>query len=144
MELVWSKKMSVGNESIDLEHKLILDLVNEIEIVIRMKDSALFIRAIEKLEKITFRHFQNEENIAHAINYPFKEHHIEHQYILGEFQSIKNELAKNQSRWSESIAEHYYMFLSTWAVDHVIEDDMKMKPFLEACPYDFKPGDLER
>jgi hemerythrin len=52
-------------------------------------------------------------------------------------------LADSQGRWSESVAEHYYMFLSTWAIDHVIEDDMKMKPLLETYPYDFKPDNLK-
>jgi len=137
--LTWSNKMSVGNESIDSEHKKILDLVNEVELVIRTKDSVLFSQALRLLEETTRLHFDNEEKIAHAIHHPFVDHNLEHKYILGEFQIIKDELANLQGRWSESVAEHYYMFLSTWAVEHVMEDDMKMKPLLEKFPYDFKP-----
>jgi hemerythrin len=143
MELTWSKQMSVGNESIDSEHKRILDLVNEVDHVIKTKDSALFSQALNLLEATTRKHFENEEKIAQAIHFPFDEHDMEHQYILGEFQVIKEKLAASQVRWSESVAEHYYMFLSTWAIDHVMEDDMKMKPLLETYPYDFKPDNLQ-
>lgn len=143
MELTWSKQMSVGNEIIDSEHKKILDLVNAVDRVIRTKDSALFSQALNLLEETTRSHFENEEKIAQAIHFPFDEHNLEHQYILGEFQVIKEKLAASQARWSESVAEHYYMFLSTWAIDHVMEDDMKMKPLLETYPYDFKPADLQ-
>jgi len=143
MELAWSKKMSIGNETIDTEHKKILDLVNEVESVIKTKDCALFMQALDMLEKATRRHFEHEEMIARAIDFPFEEHDMEHQYILGEFQALKEKLADSQGSWSESVAEHYYMFLSTWALDHVMEDDMKMKPMLEAYPYDFKPDNLQ-
>jgi hemerythrin len=143
MALTWSKKMSVGNETIDSEHKMILDLVNEVDSVIKSKDCALYTRALNMLEEATRRHFKNEEKIAQAIHFPFFEHDLEHQYILGEFQTLKEKLAENQGRWSESVAEHYYMFLSTWAIDHVMEDDMKMKPLLETYPYDFMPDDME-
>jgi hemerythrin len=139
MGLTWSKKMSVGNEAIDSEHKKILDLVNEVESVIRAKDSALFSHALNLLEETTRSHFENEEKLAQAIHFSFDEHNLEHQYILDEFQAVKALLAANQSRWSESVAEHYFMFLSTWAIDHIMEDDMKMKPLLETYPYDFKP-----
>jgi len=143
MDLAWSKKMSVGNETIDSEHKKILDLVNEVERIIRSKDSALFARALDVLEKATRKHFEHEEKIALAIDFPFEEHNLEHEYILGEFQVLKGKFAEIQGGWSESVAEHYYMFLSTWAIDHVMEDDMKMKPFLENYPYDYKPEELQ-
>lgn len=143
MELAWSKKMSVGNEIIDSEHKKIVDLVNQVESVIKLKDSAIFARVLKQLEAATRVHFKHEEKIAQAISFPFEEHIQEHEYILGEFEVLKEKLAGIQGGWSESVAEHYYMFLSTWAIDHVMEDDMKMKPFLEAYPYDFKPEEFQ-
>jgi hemerythrin len=143
MALTWTKKMSVGNETIDSEHKKILDLVNEVDSVIKTKDCVVFTRALDMLEEAARRHFEHEEKIARGIGFPFEEHDLEHRYILGEFQALKDRLAENQGMWSESVAEHYYMFLSTWALDHVLEDDMKMKPLLEAYPYDFKPDDWE-
>jgi hemerythrin len=143
MGLTWSKRMSIGNETIDSEHKLILDLVNGVDSAIRTRDEALIGQALDVLEEATRAHFENEERIALAINFPFDEHNLEHRYILDELQVIKQKIADNQGEWSESVAEYCYMFLSTWATEHIMQDDMKMKPLLEAYPYDYKPDDLE-
>ena len=142
MELTWSKRMSIGNGMIDSEHKMILGLVNEVDNAIRTKDVVLFGRALDVLEAATRSHFEHEEKIAQAIGFPFDEHSLEHQYILDEFKDIKQRLADDQEGWSESAAEYCYMFLSNWAIDHVMEDDMKMKPLLETYPYDYKPDDF--
>ena len=47
MELTWSKRMSIGNEMMDSEHKSILKLVNEVDNAIRTKDIALLGRTLE-------------------------------------------------------------------------------------------------
>jgi len=142
MVLEWTKKMSVGNETIDTEHKLILALVNEVDSAIRTKDDALIGQALNVLEEATRSHFDNEERIAMAINFPFDEHNLEHRYILDELQAIKEKIDDNQGGWSESVAEYYFMFLSAWATEHIMEDDMKMKSLLETYPYDYMPDGL--
>jgi hemerythrin len=139
MVLEWTKKMSVGNETIDSEHKLILDLVNEVDSAIRTKDDAIIVQSLNMLEKATRAHFENEERIALAIDFPFDEHKLEHRYILDELQAVKEKIDGNQGEWSESVAEYYFMFLSTWATEHIMEDDMKMKSLLETHPYDYMP-----
>jgi hemerythrin-like metal-binding protein len=142
MELTWSKQMSVGNETLDSEHKKILDLVREVERAIRARDGERLSQAFSKFEEAIRIHFGNEAKIAQAIDYLFDNHNLEHQYILKEIRLIKEEFVAKQGRWSESVAEHYYQFLSRWATEHINEDDMKMKAVLETYPYDFKPANL--
>jgi len=142
MELYWTKRMSVGNETMDSEHIRILELVNAVDGAIRNRDETAFARALERLEETARIHFGNEEKIAQAIGFPFEEHNLEHAYILDQFSEIKAQLAAHRGAWSESMAEYYYEFLSTWAVDHVLEDDMQMKILLETYPYDFRPKGL--
>lgn len=143
MELTWSKRLSVGNEMLDSEHKKILNLVNEVDCAIRVKDGARFAETLKRLENAARMHFGNEARFAQAINYSFELHHLEHQYILEEMRLVEEELAAYQGSWSESIAEHYFQFLSTWAIDHIEQDDMKMKALLQTYPYDFKTDGLE-
>jgi hemerythrin len=142
MDLVWSNRLSVGNDMIDKEHKQLVQLVNALDYQIRQKDPALFLEALTTLEDVTRTHFNHEETLARSIRFPFKEHHLEHKYVLDEFHNFKTRLTEIQCHWSESMAEHFYLFLCTWAIEHIVEDDMKMKPFLEAFPYDFVPDDL--
>jgi len=73
-----------------------------------------------------------------AINHPFDEHELEHQYVLGELKVMRDELLPHGGHWSESVAEYYYSFLSEWVIQHISEDDMQMK----AYPYDFIPPDM--
>ena len=140
MEFTWTRLMSVGNESIDLEHKALLNMMKDVERAIRIRDARAFSQAIKLFEESVRAHFKNEAVIAHAINYSFETHQAEHQYVLNELQAMRIELASLGGRWSESAAEHYYGFLSTWATGHIAEDDMRMKQILETYPYDFKPS----
>jgi hemerythrin len=139
MEPVWTVLMSVGNASIDSEHKTLLKMVNDIEKAIIRRDSAALLKTFELFEAAVKDHFRNEANIARAINFPFDQHLLEHQYVLNELETMKDELVSSGGRWSESAVEHYYGFLSRWATMHIDEDDMRMKEILDTLPYDFKP-----
>jgi hemerythrin len=139
MESAWTNLMSVGNKSIDAEHKLLLNMVHDIEGAIVKRDSAGLLKAFKLFEDAVGSHFRNEAGIAKAINFPFEEHILEHQYVLNELKAMRDELVSNAGRWSESAVEHYYGFLSKWATLHIDEDDMRMKAILDTLPYDFKP-----
>lgn len=136
---IWTRQMSVGNESIDSEHKVLLNMLHGIERAIKTRDFAAFSQAFQLFEEAVHTHFRNEARIAHAINYPFEEHKLEHQYVLNELQIMRDELVSNEGRWSESAVEHYYGFLSEWTTMHIGEDDMRMKEILDTYPYNFKP-----
>jgi hemerythrin len=144
MILAWTGVMSVGNESIDSEHKVLLNMLNDIERTIRVKDSAALLQAFKRFDDAVHIHFRNEASIAHAIDYPFEAHTREHMYVLNELQTMRDELTSNEGRWSESAAEHYYVFLSEWTTMHIGEDDMRMKEILETYPYDFKPPETPK
>ncbi len=139
MKLAWTSLMSVGNESIDTEHQALLNMVNDIEHSIGTRNWAALLHSFKLFEESVRIHFRNEARIAQAIKHPFEEHLIEHQYVLGELQTMRNELISNEGRWSESAVEHYYGFLSEWTTMHIGEDDMRMKTILDTYPYDFKP-----
>ena len=139
MSWVWSNNMSVGNESIDSEHKSLFIMLKGIDDTIKSKDSDTLLQALQMFAESTRKHFDNEENIAWAINFPFEEHKQEHEYVLNEMQVMWDELASREGRWSESVIEHYYEFLNEWTVAHIRGDDMQMKEALKDYPYDFTP-----
>ena len=136
----WTEELSIGNESIDTEHKNLIVMVNGIEAMIKARDSFALPQAFEQLEHYLCAHFVGEENIARAIKFPFAKNKQEHKYVLKEFQHMKTELVAKDGIWSDAAAEHYSNFPSNWITDHVINEDMLMKPALKDYPYDFKPG----
>jgi len=135
----WTDELSVGNATIDTEHKDLIVMVNGIEAMIKARDSFALPQAFEQLEHYLCIHFADEEDIARAIEFPFAKNKQEHKYVLKEFQHMKNELVAKNGIWSDGAAEHYSNFLSNWITDHVINEDMLMKPALKNYPYDFKP-----
>jgi hemerythrin-like metal-binding protein len=119
-------------------------MVNDIESAIRRRDSADLLQAFKVFEDFVHIHFGNEARIAEAIDYPFEEHKLEHQYVLNELQIMRDELLSSKGRWSESAVENYYGFLSEWTTVHIGEDDMRMKAILDTYPYDFKAPDAPK
>ena len=135
----WVNELSVGNAVIDIDHKMLIVMVNGVEAMIRARDSFALPQALEQLEDNLNAHFAREEKIAQAINFPFGKNKMEHQYVLKEFQNMKDELIAKDGIWSDGAAEHFSHFLSDWITDHVLNEDMLMKPVLQTYPYDFNP-----
>ena len=140
MESVWSEELSVGNASIDSDHKKLIAMVNGVEAMIRIRDSLALRQALELLGHQLSAHFVSEEDIAQAINFPFTKNRLDHQYVLTEFQHMKRELIDKDGIWSDGAAEHYAHFLSNWIIGHILNEDMQMKTMLQTYPYDFKPS----
>jgi hemerythrin len=138
-EFTWKNNLSIGNELLDAEHKILIDIVNSAETAIISKKSDALSQAINLLLDKVFIHFENEERIAAAINTSFSEHKMEHQYVINELRNMRDELANRRGRWSESAAEHYSYFLSAWLYEHLTEEPKALKPALQNYPYSFDP-----
>jgi len=135
----WKNELSVGNAMIDADHKKLIAMVNGVEAMIRARDNFALQLALEQLEHHLFVHFVNEEKVAQAVNFPFGHNKLQHQHILKEFQNMKNELIDKNGIWSDGAVEHYSHFLGDWMTDHVLNEDLLMKPVLQTYPYDFTP-----
>jgi len=136
----WSDDLSVGNAAIDSDHQKLIVMVNGVEAMIRARDSFALPQALEQLEHHLYAHFVREEKIAQAVNFPFGKNKAEHQYVLKEYQHMKDELIAKEGIWSDGAAEHYAHFLSDWIKEHVLNEDMLLKPVLQTYPYDFNPA----
>lgn len=135
----WTDDLSVGNAQIDADHKKLMVMVDGIEAMIRARDGYALTQALEQLEYHLYLHFVREEKIAEAIGFPFGKNKSEHEHVLREFQHMKNELIAKEGAWSDGAAEHYSRFLSGWMSDHILNEDMLLKPALKDHPYDFDP-----
>ena len=139
MGLAWSEDMSVGNATIDSDHKRLIAMVKDVGIMIKMRDNFILAQAFELLEHYLCVHFANEERIVQAIKFPFARYRLAQQYVLKEFRHMKDELIDKNGKWSDDAAEHYSNFLNDWIIDHIIKKDMLMKSTLRAYSYDFEP-----
>lgn len=140
MALIWTKQLSVGNATLDSEHKNLIGMVNSIEYAIEIRDSFALLRAIKLLMECVHDHFTNEERFAQTIDLPFDQHKLAHRHFQKELQSTWNELDVKKGMWTEHVMEYYPQFLREWLVEHIMKEDMLMKPVLQTHPYDFKPA----
>lgn len=137
MALAWSNKLSVGNAIIDSEHRNLMVMVNSIEATFKAGDGSALSQELEQVEYWLCAHFQNEERIAAAVGFDFARNKLEHQNLLQEFHRMRDELHTLHGAWSDKVAKKYYQYLCEWITNHVIEEDMLMKPVLKAHEYNF-------
>lgn len=137
--MVWTEKLSVGNAAIDSEHRNLINLVNAVIRAIRTRNSSCLAQAFEQLEHWLCLHFANEEKIAQTVNFDFSHHQLAQQYALNELRFLKDLLVARNCLWFDGAVNHFAHFLSGWMIDnHILKLDMRMKPALQALPYDFR------
>lgn len=140
MGLIWAEHLSVGNGLIDSDHKNLIVVVNSLEQAIGTRDRAAISNSYKLLDTYMGIHCRNEEKIAEAIKYPFARNRFAHQQLMHEMRYMIEELGSNLGHWPDNLLDRYSHFLSDWMTDHIVKTDMKMKPALQAYPYDFKPA----
>lgn len=141
MELKWTKNLSVGNATIDAEHRNLIGMTNDVIRRIHAKDVPVLLQSFMLLEDCLTAHFANEERMAHAIGFPFERHKLAQRHSLKELQYLRHELKAKGGLWSDGSMRRYAGFLKNWAIDHhIVGMDMQMKPALQAHDYEFWPG----
>lgn len=139
MGSAWKNQWNVGNAIIDSEHRNLLEMAYNIESMIRTESLSTIANELEQFEYWLCDHFENEEEIALAIDFDFTNNAREHQNLLQEFHRMKGELMSYGNTLPDSAAKRYSHFLDEWLVVHIINEDMLMKPMLQARAYDFIP-----
>lgn len=139
MKFAWENKWSVGNAIIDAEHRNLLEMAYNIEVMIGEGNISAISQELEQFGDWLCQHFENEEEIALAIHFDFERNVLEHQNLLDEFQRMRGELMSDSGGLPESTAKRYAHFLDEWLVAHILEEDMQMKPMLQARAYNFMP-----
>ena len=139
MGSAWKNQWSVGNAIIDSEHRNLLDMAYNIESIIKRGDISAALQELEQFEYWLCDHFENEEEIALAVDFDFTNNGLEHQSLLEEFHRMKDELMSHGNTLPDSAAKRYSHFLDEWLVVHILKEDMLMKPMLQAHAYDFMP-----
>jgi hemerythrin-like metal-binding protein len=137
VELAWTDQMSVGNARIDSDHKKLITMINGIQYMIKARAISALPEAFDHFEYWLRLHFDHEEHVAQRVKFPFAQNRLEHAQLLEELQRMK-ELFKNKNGvWSDDEAEYYSEYLSGWITNHVLSEDMLLKPVLQTYPYDF-------
>src|SRR5574340_548530 len=119
---VWTKQLSIGNRTLDSEHKKLHNVIIRIAYTIVAKDVAALLETFDLLENCLSVYFVVEENIAQAVNFDFAQHKLAHQHLLHEFQRIRNELTVKNGSWSDDEGKNYAHLLMYYLIQHIKKD----------------------
>jgi hemerythrin len=121
--------MSVGVEAVDNDHKHLVNLLNQLHfLVLAGADRPSVGEVLHELVRYTEYHFDREETLMRNADYPgLEEHHGFHQDLARRLLEYKKTF---EDRPDSFDARAFYDFLSDWLVVHVMDKDMKYKPYV--------------
>ncbi|HCB14353.1 MAG TPA: hemerythrin [Gammaproteobacteria bacterium] len=119
----WSDALSVGIEEIDAQHKVLVDLLNEIHEAMQQGRTVKTTKGIiDRLGEYTHVHFSVEESLMRILHYPDYERHKE------EHDKLITQLADMRIKWEKgkgAIGIELTHFLKTWLTQHIMEGDQR-------------------
>jgi hemerythrin-like metal-binding protein len=134
----WSKEFSIGNNKIDKDHIIIINLVNKlIDIIERGLGSTEFARILTEMIDYSLNHFKKEEAYMIKLGYPsLSQHQKAHRTYLYKATMFNVEfMEKNQiDPWK--IVE----FLINWWENHIQKVDADYEAFKKKTQSDAEYG----
>jgi hemerythrin len=140
MPIIWHDKMSAGNDRIDRDHRYLFCLINTIEFALSSDEhSDIVLTTIDQLEYYSKDHFEREETLMLKINYPkYFDQKKEHGLLISQLSEIKDKvIAVQENKDMRGIIPDLTTLLRNWLLDHVLKDDMMMKPYFNKYPKEF-------
>jgi hemerythrin-like metal-binding protein len=125
----WTPEFSVGIESLDADHKVLISLLNQLDDAIRGGEPREGVRGVlDALMDYTDYHFGREEALMAASKYPDLDAHIRtHSTLRAQVADIRDRYLRN----AETIhAREVLAFLKNWLTAHIIGRDKLYAPFM--------------
>jgi hemerythrin len=125
----WKDSLSVKIESIDKEHKNLINMLNEFyENIISKTNQENISELISKMKDYTIFHFTNEERLLREHNYPkFNEHKKEHEKFIEKVSDMEKRFKEGKLILSLEVTS----FLKDWLQNHIMVTDKQYSDFLE-------------
>lgn len=123
-KIVWNPSFTVGDELIDGEHRVLIELVAQIPDHPSEQDEALLNTALEYAAS----HFKNEEAYMKAVDYPELEAHTRYHKKLTKI------LNRYRSRYEAGETDLFFFkqFMFTWIRDHIMDEDPLIAAHVES------------
>ena len=87
----WKPSYSVGNQTLDAQHKVLIDLINNLDKESRRE--GMIGQAFEDLDNYVREHFRHEEGLLREANYPDLDSHLRDHAAFEEWlRAVKSEL----------------------------------------------------
>lgn len=124
----WKDDYSVGIDSIDQQHKRLLNLINQLQTAVDYSTGEQFEReALDELVDYTKTHFSYEEGLMKDNDYPdFEAHKLQHEKMFKKVEEVLSEYEQDHDTAMSNAAE----FLKDWLIRHINGTDKEYSSYL--------------
>ena len=124
----WKEEYSVKIKEIDNQHKILVEMVNEMhDAMTQGKGKEVLGPILEELIQYTKTHFANEERLMEKYDYPdFAPHRNKHKKMTAKVLSLQEDYQQGKFQLSFEVSK----FLQDWLTKHILGTDMKYSDFL--------------
>lgn len=124
----WSDKLSVGVQQMDMQHKRLVELINELyEAMNSGKGNDVLEGVLNGLITYTKTHFKAEEQLMQQYGYPnFPGHKKLHDELTSQVVELNEKIKSGQVVTAVSVGN----FLKDWLQNHIMIEDMKYGQFI--------------
>lgn len=117
----WKSDYETGNPAIDMQHKRLFEMVNELhEGIVAGAGKAVLGPTLAKLAKYTIEHFHTEEGFMISKGYPdFPRHKARHEELLKQVSGLMKQYEGGGMVLPLTLSR----FLADWIAHHIQEED---------------------
>jgi hemerythrin len=125
----WTDELSVGIEEIDVQHKMLVSLINRLydETIVLRPRLEILADILNELVEYTIIHFAVEESLFRIFDYPAADIHTQHHNAL---KAQVLDLQKKVQHGEVTVNTELLLFLKKWLQHHILEEDKLYGPFL--------------
>jgi hemerythrin-like metal-binding protein len=125
----WSNELSVGIDSIDEQHKKLVNMINALnEAMLTGSSNELLGKIFTGLAAYTQKHFSYEENMFAEYGYTnSEEHKRQHNELIAQVVELKEKFMDNPQG---TISADLMQFLKRWLTNHIMRTDKEYTEFL--------------
>jgi len=132
MVIMWRDEMSIDDGLVDADHKCLIALVNDVDLVAPGPAMpAELMTILDRLSTYARTHFDREERLQLATGFTYAQaHHARHKGLMRELDAMRAECEAGPPDQIEVFHARLRDFLYHWLRDHIIKADLLMKPFV--------------
>ncbi len=133
--IVWREAMALGAPALDADNRKLVDLVNALQQAAKLDTASGLEGVFDDLSGFFQAHFQREEAVLAAVRFPDLEAHRKmHADLAAGIGLLCRKFRDGDEAERRTCTGLLARLLNEWLINHVIREDLKLKPLLPKKP----------